>query len=55
MIEDENVGQEEQMNLGEKLDILKNNLTSNESFRINATMESLNISSTWSNREGEWF
>jgi hypothetical protein len=45
----------EQIDLDEKLNILKSNLTSSECFKVNATMGSLNNSSTWSNREGEWF
>lgn len=52
--EDEDV-KDEDLDLTEKLSILKGNLTSNESFRINATMETLNNSCAWSNREGEWF
>ena len=39
----------------EKLDILKNNLNSNEPFSIDSKTATLNNSSSWSNREGEWF
>ncbi|CAI2360884.1 unnamed protein product [Moneuplotes crassus] len=39
----------------EKISILKDKITSNEAFKVSATMETLNIPSTWSNREGEWF
>ena len=46
---------QETIDMKEKLVILKGNLTSNESFRVNATMGTLNNPSTWSNREGEWF
>ena len=45
----------EELDINAKLTILKGNLTSNESFKINATMETLNNSCSWSNREGEWF
>ncbi|CAI2361468.1 unnamed protein product [Moneuplotes crassus] len=39
----------------EKISILKDKITSNKVFKVHASMESLNIPSTWSNREGEWF
>jgi hypothetical protein len=39
----------------EKLEILKSNLCSDEPFKIDSKTPSLNNSSSWSNREGEWF
>ena len=50
-----NTNNNEELDINTKLTILKGNLTSNESFKINATMETLNNSCSWSNREGEWF
>lgn len=41
--------------LREKLEILKSNLCSDEPFKIDSKTASLNNSSSWSNREGEWF
>jgi len=52
---EENVLDDDHLDLSDKLSILKGNLTANETFKIKATMETLNNSCTWSNREGEWF
>lgn len=41
--------------LREKLEILKSNLCSDQPFKIDSKTPSLNNSSSWSNREGEWF
>lgn len=41
--------------LEEKLDILKSNMMSNQPFTIESKTYTLNNSSSWSNREGEWF
>lgn len=39
----------------EKLDILKQNICSDKPFIIESKTATLNNSSSWSNREGEWF
>ena len=39
----------------EKLNILKSNLNSEEPFKIDSKTPTLNNTSSWSNREGEWF
>ena len=39
----------------EKLQILKNNICSDEPFKIESKTATLNNTSSWSNREGEWF
>lgn len=51
----ENTEKLNDIEMREKLQILKGNLTSNESFRVNSAMETLHNPSTWTNREGEWF
>ena len=39
----------------EKLEILKYNMSSDEPFKIDSKTYTINNSSSWSNREGEWF
>lgn len=45
----------EDRDVKEKLQILKSNICSDEPFKIDSKTATINNSSSWSNREGEWF
>jgi hypothetical protein len=45
----------EDTTIKDKLNILKSNMVSDEPFKVESKTATLNNSSSWSNREGEWF